>query len=190
MTIMGFLFKQVDRVLTIEEVDTIAAAFWNVEVDSKYYAAPPTWEMMNWFDVLGRAIEDLYFHYTLKRDGTKRFRYGVGDQSQPEFKMEDVVAMILFIALTGNTDMRAIPVIPEIYKPFIELCFHLKELGITAVAEKDELQKYAVLISNRRDPSDRHYETRYTYEEARNVASEFTDDKYYTLIYKLEKEIY
>jgi hypothetical protein len=186
---MGFMFKQVDKILTLQEVDTIAANFWGVEVDSKYYAAPSSWGMMNWFDVLGMAIEDLYLHYHLKNDGTKRFRYGIGDQTQPEFNMNDVAAMVLFRAMTGSSEALALEVIPKVYKDFIELCYHMKELGITAVAERDELQKYAVLISNRRDPNDRHYVTCYTFEEARNAASEFADNEHYVLIYKLEKEV-
>lgn len=185
---MGFMFKQVDKTLTLQEVDTIAANFWGVEVNAKYYAAPSSWGMMNWFDVLGMAIEDLYLHHYLKNDGTKRFRYGIGDQTQPEFNMNDVAAMVLFRAMIGSSEALTLEVTPKVYKDFIELCYHLKELGITAVAERDELQKYAVLISNRRNPDNRYYVTRYTCEEAKSVAAEFRNDSYVS-IYKLEKEI-
>lgn len=183
------MFKQVDRTLTLQEVDTIAANFWGVEVDNKYYAAPSSWGTMNWFDVLGMAIEDLYLHHYLKNDGTKRFRYGIGDHTQPEFNMNDVAAMVLFRAMTGSSEALALEVMPKVYKDFIELCYHLKELGITAVADKDELQKYAVLVYNLKDPNDKHYATCYTFKEAGDIASEFTDDNHYALIYKLEKEV-
>ena len=72
------MFKQVDKILTLQEVDTIAANFWGVEVDNKYYAAPSSWGTMNWFDVLGMAIEDLYLHYHLKNDGTNAFVMALG----------------------------------------------------------------------------------------------------------------
>ena len=42
--------------LTLMELDAQAAAFWNQEIDSKYYAQPKSNSLGNWFDNIGWGI--------------------------------------------------------------------------------------------------------------------------------------
>lgn len=125
-----FQFKQNDRILTLGEMDAIVAEFWGVEVDPKWYACPPDWPHMNWFDCIGHGIEDLQYIFTTREDGSRRYHHGIDGTS--EFKMEKVIAMVLFNSMAYSS-FKSIPVTPSVYEPFIELCEHLDKLGITGI---------------------------------------------------------
>jgi hypothetical protein len=125
-----FQFKQNDRILTLGEMDAIVAEFWGVEVHPRWYACPPEWPNMNWFDCIGHGIEDLQYIYTLDRDDNRIYRYGIDGTN--EFKMIKVISMVMFNSMVWN-DFEGISDTPSMYKPFIELCEYLDKLGITGI---------------------------------------------------------
>lgn len=125
-----FQFKQNDRILTLGEMDAIVAEFWGVEVHPKWYACPPDWPTMNWFDCIGHGIEDLQYIYTLDRDDNRIYRYGIDGTN--EFKMLKVISMVIFNSMVWD-DFEGISITPSVYKPFIELCEHFDKLGITGI---------------------------------------------------------
>jgi hypothetical protein len=129
---MGFQFKNINTgyLYSINEIDEIAAKFWGVEVDPKYYACPNEWASMNWFDCIGHGIEDLQYIYTLDMNGKKKYHHGIN--GEPEFKMIKVISMVLFES-TAWGSFKSIDHAPYIYQPFIKLCEHLDELGIVGV---------------------------------------------------------
>lgn len=125
-----FQFKQKDRILTLGEMDAIVAEFWGVEVDPKWYACPPEWPTNNWFDCIGHGIEDLQYIYTTREDGSKHYIHGINGTN--EFKMEKVIAMVMFNSM-AYASFKGMSHVASIYKPFIELCEHLDKLGITSI---------------------------------------------------------
>jgi hypothetical protein len=125
-----FQFKQNDSILTLGEMDAIVAEFWGVEVHPKWYACPPDWPTMNWFDCIGHGIEDLQYIYTLDHDDNRKYHHGINGTN--EFKMEKVIAMVLFNSM-AYASFKGMSYTASIYKPFIELCEHLDKLGITSI---------------------------------------------------------
>lgn len=125
-----FQFKQNDRILTLGEMDTIVAEFWGVEVDPKWYACPPDCPYLNWFDCLGHGIEDLQYIYTLDRNDNRKYRHGIDGTN--EFKMEKVIAMVMFNSMAYDS-FKGMSHTASVYKTFIELCEHLDKLGITGI---------------------------------------------------------
>lgn len=131
-----FQFKQNDCILTLNEMDAIVAEFWGKEVHPKQYAYPGEGHgychAPNWFDILGHAIEDAQYFRTKNEDGSYSY-HKAGYDKNPEFRMDYLVSVILHNATVfpGSTD--------EVYdmldfmKPYVELCFHLKKLGIFGI---------------------------------------------------------
>lgn len=129
-----FQFKnsETNHIYTLNEIDEIAAKFWGKEVHPKFYAAPKGGA--NWFDVLGRAIEDLqYFHYK-KADGSLYYHRAcsVGNKDA-EFEMNEVAPMILCNLTRWNNSAEEFATDVEYLKPYVELCFHLHSLRIVGV---------------------------------------------------------
>lgn len=116
-----FINKNTKKVYTLNEIDEIACNFWGVEIDAKYYAQPKNYGP-NWFDVLGRAIEDCqYFKY----DSIK-----VTEYDDKCFDMDIISSMILFqLSKYENTAENKFKQV-ELLKPYVELCYHLKSLNI------------------------------------------------------------
>lgn len=131
-----FEFKQNDRILTLGEMDSIVAEFWGKEVLTKEYAYPGEEtcgvHAPNWFDILGRAIEDAQYFKTHNLDGTYSY-HKAGYYHKPEFKMDKIVSVILCNATVFPDSIDEVYNMVNFMKPYIELCFHLKKLGIIGV---------------------------------------------------------
>ena len=131
-----FQFKQNDRILTLGEMDAIVASFWNKEVLPKEYAYPGegTWycHAPNWFDILGPAIENAQYFRTHNLDGTYTY-HKAGYCHKPEFEMDKLISVILCNATVFPDDTNEVYDMLEFMKPYVELCFHLKELGIIGI---------------------------------------------------------
>lgn len=128
-----FSFSQNNETLTINKIDEIAAEFWGKEVSKTHYATPLSDEFsINWFDVLGHAIEDLQYgnnHY----DGKDHFVWAT-KRDKAVFSMPTVASMIIF-QFTRNEDSAEHTLeMVKLLEPYIKLCYHLHSLGITAEA--------------------------------------------------------
>lgn len=124
--------------MLLNDIDKIACEFWNVEIHLKNYASPillldgKEVKGMNWFDVLGNAIENCQFRR--HKDGVY-----VSAKQQPDeergqgaiFEASAVSAEILRNATLGEQSAEELFGCVEFYKPYIELLFHLQnEHGI------------------------------------------------------------
>ena len=129
-----FQFKnsETNYIYTINEIDEIAAKFWGKEVHPKFYATPKGGP--NWFDVLGRAIEDLQYFHRKELDGSLYYHRACSvNNKDAEFKMNEVASMILCNLTRWNNSAEEFTTDVEYLKPYIELCFHLHSLGIIGV---------------------------------------------------------
>lgn len=129
-----FMFQKGNEILTINAVDTIAAKFWGKEVSNHRYATPSSDGFsVNWFDILGHAIEDLQYgnsHY----DGKNHFVWAI-KRDEAVFSMPTVASMIIF-QFTRNEDSAEHTLeMTKLLEPYIKLCYHLHSLGVTAIAE-------------------------------------------------------
>lgn len=131
---MAFQFKNKETKKTyyLNEIDEIAAKFWGKEVHPKYYAAPKGGA--NWFDVLGRAIEDLQYFHRKELDGSLYYHRACSPKHRDaEFEMNEVAPMILCNLTRWNNTAEEFNNDVEFLKPYVELCFHLHSLGIIGV---------------------------------------------------------
>jgi hypothetical protein len=136
---MGFQFKNLKtgHVYTLNEIDAIAAKFWGKEVLADEYAYPgeamDRWmHMPNWFDMLGHPIEDLQF-FTYKDDeGRLIYKRAIKPRST-EFEMNEVASLMLNDHTRCSENTKRMYSMLEFLKPYVELCFHLKELDIVGV---------------------------------------------------------
>lgn len=131
---MAFQFKNKETKQTylINEIDEIAAKFWGKEVHPKHYAEPKSGA--NWFDVLGRAIENLQYFNRREADGSLYYyRACSGANKTAEFDMSEVASMILCNLTRWNNTAEEFNADVEYLKPYVELCFHLKSLDIIGV---------------------------------------------------------
>ena len=130
--------KNCYNAMLLNDIDKIACEFWNVEIHLKNYASPillldgKEVKGMNWFDVLGNAIENCQFRR--HKDGVY-----VSAKQQPDeergqgaiFEASAVSAEILRNATLGEQSAEELFGCVEFYKPYIELLFHLQnEHGI------------------------------------------------------------
>ena len=130
--------KNCYNAMLLNDIDKIACEFWNVEIHLKNYASPillldgKEVKGMNWFDVLGTAIENCQFRR--HKDGVY-----VSAKQQPDeergqgaiFEASAVSAEILRNATLGEQSAEELFGCVEFYKPYIELLFHLQnEHGI------------------------------------------------------------
>lgn len=131
-----FKFKQNDRILSLKEMDTIVAAFWGKQVLPQEYAYPGEGTFYNhapnWFDILGHAIEDAQYFRTKHEDGSYSY-HKAGYDKNPEFQMDRLVSVILCNATVFPDDTDEVYNMLNFMKPYVELCFHLKALGITGI---------------------------------------------------------
>lgn len=116
-----FLNRETKKVYTLNEIDELVCNFWGVEIHPRNYAQPKTYGP-NWFDVIGKAVEDCqYFKY-------KSFK--VTDYDDKCFDMDTISSMVIFhlsqYEKTADAKMEQIALL----KPYIELCYHLKSLNI------------------------------------------------------------
>jgi hypothetical protein len=131
---MGFQFvKKVENsanfaVLSINAIDKIAAEFWEVEFDQYSYAAPKGYDLVNWFDVLGHAIE-----YLGKAESFSWNSIGKNECDQSIFDMGNVACSILERYANPRYGVDEFNRSVEALTPFTNLCFHLKEQGIYSV---------------------------------------------------------
>lgn len=129
-----FQFKnsETNYIYTLNEIDEIAAKFWGKEAHPKYYAAPQ--DGANWFDVLGKAIENLQYFHRKEADGSLYYhRACSAGNKDAEFEMNEVAPMILCNLTRWNNSAEEFATDVEYLKPYIELCFHLKSLNIVGV---------------------------------------------------------
>lgn len=136
---MGFQFKNLKtgHVYTLNEIDEIAAKFWGKEVLADEYAYPgEAWDMWshmpNWFDMLGHPIEDLQFFTYKDNEGQLIYKRAIKPRST-EFEMNEVASLMLNENTRHSKNTEKMYAMLEFIKPYVELCFHLKELDIVGV---------------------------------------------------------
>lgn len=131
---MGFMFKNIEsgKIYTINEIDEIAAKFWNKEVQKTTYATPNNCPL-NWFDMIGHPIEDLQYFMWRDENNLPHYRRARGNDREPEFDMEEVAALLLYDNTRYSKNASDIIRWVGSLLPFIELCFHLKSLNIVGV---------------------------------------------------------
>lgn len=132
---MAFQFKNkvTNEIYYINDIDEIAAKFWGKEVHSVHYATPPQGGV-NWFDMLGRAIENLQYFHRKEADGSLYYHRACSvDNKSAEFEMNEVAPMILCNLTRWCKTAEEFATDEAILKPYIELCFHLQDLGIIGV---------------------------------------------------------
>lgn len=116
---MKFQFKNNQgNVISINEIDAIAAAFWGQEVDPKYYAQPKVGMCQNWLDIIGWAIA-LY------------------PEKNSELCMDTVAAYMLFTQSKWGGDKFSTEYFKEwvdTLDPYIQLCRHLQDQGMVAIS--------------------------------------------------------
>lgn len=133
-----FQFKDIttNETLTLNKIDEIAAKFWGKELKADTYAYPGEGSWLshapNWFDVLGRAVEDLQY-FTYKNSEGKTCYKRSKNVNVAEFDMSEVASMIV-----GNFNRHAesaenIMEMTKALEPYLSLCFHLKSLNIVGV---------------------------------------------------------
>jgi hypothetical protein len=130
-----FQFKNQEnnQLYYINEIDEIAAKFWGKDVHPRHYATPAQGGA-NWFDVLGRAIEDLQYFHRKNEDGSLYYyRACSAENKVAEFDMAEVAPMILCNLTRWNKTAEEFATDVDILKPYVELCFHLKSLNIIGV---------------------------------------------------------
>lgn len=136
---MGFQFKNIKTgyVYDINEIDEIAAKFWNKEVHPKEYAYPgiPVDKFLhsaNWFDMIGHSIENL--QYFVNKDDEGRLIYKRSNKPRDtEFDMREVASLMLNDLTRNSKNVESMYTTLEYIKPYIELCFHLKSLDIVGI---------------------------------------------------------
>lgn len=136
---MGFKFKNIKtgHVYTINEIDEIAAKFWGKEVLTDEYAYPGEamdgWmHMPNWFDMLGHPIEDLQLFTYENNEGQLIYKRAIKPGTS-EFDMSEVASLMLNEHTRCSENTQRMYSMLEVIKPYVELCFHLKELDIVGV---------------------------------------------------------
>ena len=129
-----FMFQKGNEILTINAVDTIAAEFWGKEVSKTRYVTPSSDEFsLNWFDVLGHAIEDLQYGNS-RYDGKDHFVWAI-KRNESVFSMPAVASMVIFQFTHNEDSFEHIVEMTKLLEPYIKLCYHLHSLGVTAIAE-------------------------------------------------------
>lgn len=116
-----FINKETKQIYTLNEIDEICANFWGVKMHPKYYAQPKTFGP-NWFDVLGRAVEDCQFF--------KHLSFKINTNNDKCFDFDTISSMILFHLTQYEETAEGKMEQATQLKPYIELCYHLKNLGI------------------------------------------------------------
>jgi hypothetical protein len=134
-----FQFRNIktNKTYTLNEIDEIVCKFWNVPVDKHEYARPiiEGQKGMNWFDVIGHAIEDLQYYQTKNSDGSIYYykACGMDEMHSPMFKFNDIAPQLISSCVYAET-LSSLEVGLAIYKPYYELCYHLMSLDIVGVA--------------------------------------------------------
>jgi hypothetical protein len=134
-----FEFKNIktNKTYTLNEIDKIAANFWKVKVDEHDYACPESYGFgaMNWFDVLGHAIEDLQYFQTKCLDGKLHYHKacGMDEMHNPMFDFGRIAKQLIFNCASSDT-IDSLESGLKWCKPYIELCYHLKSMDIVGVA--------------------------------------------------------
>ncbi len=131
---MAFQFKnkETNRIYYLNEIDEIAAKFWGKEVHPSLYAAPKGGA--NWFDVLGRAIENLQYFHRKEADGRLYYHRACSPENRDaEFEMNEVAPMILCNLTRWNKSAEEFATDVAYLQPYVELCFHMHNLGIIGV---------------------------------------------------------
>jgi hypothetical protein len=115
-------------------MDEIVANFWDVEIDKNEYACPTT-NGLNWFDVLGHAIEDLQYFQTKRLDGSLCYHKacGMDEMYNPMFDFGSIIEQIISNCVCCNT-MSDLKFGLKWCKPYFELCYYLKSMDIVGVA--------------------------------------------------------
>ena len=121
-------FTKENKTLTINEVDKIATDFWIKEIYPRFSTRPKNTLSLNWFAVLGRAIEGLQYG---KSDYYETPLYRSSNVGNIRFDMATIAA---FIASSNFKHANSTQVFCETgVQPYIELCDYLKSLGIEVV---------------------------------------------------------
>lgn len=127
-----FKNKETQKIYYLNEIDAIAAEFWGIEVHPKRYAAPKGG--CGWFDVLGRAIEDLQYFHRKNEDGSLYYHRSCSANNRyAEFEMSEVAPMILCNFTRWNNTIEDFASDVKCLQPYVELCFHLHNMGIIGV---------------------------------------------------------
>jgi hypothetical protein len=118
---MGFQFKnsQTGYKYYLTDIDEIAANFWGVEVDSKWFAAPKD-RSTSWFDKIGWAIDQIEGK-SLDKDN---------------ITMPEIVAYMIYLETKYAGDKINLEYYlkwVEYLQPYIDLCNHLHKLNIVGI---------------------------------------------------------
>lgn len=128
--------KQNGKHISPNEVDVLVAEFWGVPVHPRRYASPNNTIGGGWADVIRECAEQLqYFFSQPEVYGPITYHFSCKpDQRTAEFEMDHVARMILF--KYANYCESADEIYEDVMevRPYVELCFHLKSLGITVEA--------------------------------------------------------
>lgn len=110
--------KETGHIYTINEIDEMAAQFWGVEVDSKYYAEPKGYSQ-NWFDMIGWAIDQIDCKVLDKNN----------------LSMSEIASFMMYQQSRFSNDINVDHFITwaNWLKPYFELCEHFKQLNIIGV---------------------------------------------------------
>lgn len=89
-----FSFTKEDKALTINEVDAIATDFWIREIYPRFSTLPKNSLSLNWFSVLGRAIEGLHYGKSDYYETPLYWSSNVGKDENTKFDMAIIAAFI------------------------------------------------------------------------------------------------
>lgn len=127
-------FKQHGNHINVSDINVLVCEFWNTPIQPGYLASPTGCPGDNWGHIVKEAAEDLQYFFSQPRlDGPIRYHFSIKDNIA-EFEMDHVARMILFRAANYRDDAAEMYDMINWMKPYIELCFHLKSLGITVRA--------------------------------------------------------
>lgn len=125
----------------MNEIDQMACAFWGKEIDEEWYATPQGKEI-NWFDMIGHAIENAQY---VKRD-CKVIPYTFISRVDGQEVSTTVTTVpwnnVCVWLIKDNTSVNfkrekwfeIVQYATTYLKPYLEFCKHLEEQGIVAEA--------------------------------------------------------
>lgn len=111
--------KETGYVYYLNEIDEMAASFWGVEVDAKWYASPKD-RSTSWFDKIGWTIDQIESKSLDKNNIT----------------MPEIVSYMIYLETKYAGDKINLDYYIKWVKflqPYFELCEHFNKLNIVGV---------------------------------------------------------